>query len=34
MYDAILSNKADIFSRSLFITIDTDFDGKLDVKKN
>ena len=29
MYDAILSNKADIFSRSLFITIDTDFDGKL-----
>jgi hypothetical protein len=29
MYDAILSNKASIFSRSLFITIDTDFDGKL-----
>ena len=29
MYDKILANKNDLFSRSLFIEIDSDFDGKL-----
>eukprot|EP00944_MAST-04C_sp_MAST-4C-sp1_P003701 g3701.t1 len=29
MYDKILANKNDLFGRSLFIEIDSDFDGKL-----